>query len=144
MFSLLCLAGLLLPAAIPDVVIKGGTVFDGTGAPGRRVDIALQGDRLLAIGTDLATGPDTKVVDAAGLFIAPGFIDLHTHSDDEIIAARTQSNYNYLTQGVTTIVTGNCGFGPVDVASYYARIDLGRGRGRTCATCCRTMCCGRR
>ena len=104
MFSLLCLAGLLLPADAPDVVIKGGTVFDGTAMPGKQLDIALRGDRILAIGPNLAGGPRTKVVDAAGLFIAPGFIDLHTHSDDEIIAARTQSNYNYLTQGVTTIV----------------------------------------
>ena len=60
--------------------------------------------------------------------VAPGFIDLHTHSDEGITESRTRLNLNYLTQGVTTVVTGNCGSGPVDVARYLAAID-GHGAG---------------
>ena len=58
-----------------------------------------------------------------GLIVAPGFIDLHTHSDEGIARPRTRLNANYLTQGVTTIVTGNCGGGVLDVARYFAAID---------------------
>jgi N-acyl-D-aspartate/D-glutamate deacylase len=75
------------------------------------------------MGQNLNCGPNTHVIDATGFLIAPGFIDLHTHSDDEIVAAKTQGNYNYQTQGVTTIVTGNCGFGPVHVGTFYTRIN---------------------
>ena len=55
--------------------------------------------------------------------VAPGFIDLHTHSDEEILKPGSRLNLNYLTQGVTTVVTGNCGSGPIDVAKYLAAID---------------------
>ncbi len=55
--------------------------------------------------------------------LAPGFIDLHTHSDNALTQAKTSQNLNYLTQGVTTIVTGNCGAGPVDVAKYFKAME---------------------
>jgi N-acyl-D-aspartate/D-glutamate deacylase len=57
------------------------------------------------------------------LIICPGFIDLHNHSDQEILVNETRSAMNYLTQGCTTLVTGNCGSGPIDVAEYYDAID---------------------
>lgn len=124
MVLLLCLACCVLPpVTAPDVLIRGGTVYDGTNTPGLQIDVALQGDRILAVGRGLQAGPNTRIIDATGLLVAPGFIDLHTHSDENILAPRTQANYNYQTQGVTTIVTGNCGFGPIDVAAYYARLD---------------------
>ncbi|HZW30299.1 MAG TPA: amidohydrolase family protein, partial [Isosphaeraceae bacterium] len=105
-----------------DVVLKGGTLVDGTGAPGRRTDVALRGDRIVAIGS-FEADPKAKVIDASSLVVAPGFIDLHTHSDAGITQPRTRLNANYLTQGVTTIVTGNCGGGVLDVAKYFAEID---------------------
>ncbi len=105
-----------------DVVLKGGTLIDGTGAPARRADVAVRGDRIVAVGS-FPIDPRRKVIDVSSLVVAPGFIDLHTHSDDGITEARTRLNLNYLTQGVTTVVTGNCGSGPVDVAKYLAAID---------------------
>jgi N-acyl-D-amino-acid deacylase len=105
-----------------DVILKGGTLIDGTGAPSRPADVAIHGDRIVAVGTFEAT-PRARVVDVAGLVVAPGFIDLHTHSDQGITRPSTRLNANYLAQGVTTIVTGNCGAGVLDAARYFAAID---------------------
>src|SRR4051812_18635926 len=105
-----------------DLVLKGGTVIDGTGAPGRRADVAIRGDRIVAVGT-FDVDPKAKVIDASAWVVAPGFIDLHTHSDSSIVAARTRMNRNYQTQGVTTIVTGNCGGGALDVAKLLDAVD---------------------
>src|SRR4051812_42617697 len=105
-----------------DLVLKGGTVVDGTGAPGRRADVAIRGDRIVAVGT-FDVDPKAKVIDASAWVVAPGFIDLHTHSDSSIVAARTRMNRNYQTQGVTTIVTGNCGGGALDVAKLLDAVD---------------------
>src|SRR5579885_154841 len=120
------LLGLLLPAADappgPDFVIRGTTVYDGTGKPGRKADIAIKGDRILAIGAVPNAGK-ARVIDGTGLVVAPGFIDLHTHSDTPITEPATRANLNYLMQGVTSVVTGNCGAGPVDVAGYLKKID---------------------
>jgi len=110
-----------------DVVLKGGELIDGTGAERRRADVAIRGDRIIAVG-DLEDLPRDRTIDASSLIVAPGFIDLHTHSDSGIVADATRLNLNYLTQGVTTIVTGNCGSGPIDVRAYFAKIDA-RGAG---------------
>ena len=92
-----------------DWLIRGGTVLDGTGAPGRRADVAMSGDRVMAIGPALA-GEAAHVVDAAGCMIAPGFIDMHAHSDFALLAY--PSAEAKIRQGVTTEVTGMCGFSP--------------------------------
>jgi N-acyl-D-aspartate/D-glutamate deacylase len=126
---------LLLPAAAPveaDLVIRGATLYDGTGKPGVKGDLAIKGERIAAVGSFQAAG-NPKVLDGTGLIVAPGFIDLHNHSDiagadkpmaeSPIAQPASRANLNYLTQGVTTIVTGNCGFGPVDVASFLKQLD---------------------
>ena len=107
---------------VADVVLKGGTLVDGTGPPRRQADVAMRGDRIVAVGS-FEVDPKAKVIDVSSLIVAPGFIDLHTHSDPGITQPTTRLNRNYLTQGVTTIVTGNCGLGVLDVAKYLAAID---------------------
>jgi N-acyl-D-aspartate/D-glutamate deacylase len=115
----------LLPAADPvpaDVVIRGATLYDGTGQPGQKGDLALRGERLVAIGTFQVAG-QPKVIDGTGLVVAPGFIDLHTHSDTALLQPTTRANLCYLLQGVTTVVTGNCGSGPTDVAAHFEKLE---------------------
>ena len=92
-----------------DWLIRGGTVLDGMGTPGRRADIALTGDRIAAIAPGLAAETG-RVVDATGCIVAPGFIDMHAHSDFALLAC--PSAEAKVRQGVTTEVTGMCGFSP--------------------------------
>jgi N-acyl-D-amino-acid deacylase len=105
-----------------DVVLQNATLYDGSDQPGKVGDIAIKGDRIVAVGKFKVKGKP-RVLDCEGLCISPGFIDLHTHSDYPLQAAKTNANYNYQTQGVTTVVTGNCGAGPVDVGAYFAKLE---------------------
>src|SRR5437660_8231379 len=127
MLSLTTLALLaLLPAADPavqaDIVLRGATLYDGTGQPGRKGDLALRGERIVAVGTFTVAG-QPKILDGTGLVVAPGFIDLHTHSDTALIQPATRANLCYLLQGVTTVVTGNCGLGPTEVADHFQKLE---------------------
>ncbi len=88
------------------LVLKGGTVVDGTGASRFVADVRIEGERIAAIGANLATR-DADVEDVAGKIVAPGFIDVHTH-DDQILLAAPQM-LPKISQGVTTVVIGNCG-----------------------------------
>jgi N-acyl-D-amino-acid deacylase len=110
-----------VPQARPryDLLIAGGQIVDGTGAPRRRADIGIKGGKIAAIGT-LARLDAAEVIDAAGLVVAPGFIDVHTHADDIADAPRAE---NFVRMGVTTIVAGNCGSSALDIAKALAAID---------------------
>jgi N-acyl-D-aspartate/D-glutamate deacylase len=113
------------PGIEADIVLRGGTLVDGSGGARRVGDVALRKDRIVGVGRFRVKGKP-RVVDVRGLVIAPGFIDLHTHSDYPLLAKATRTNLCYLTQGVTTVVTGNCGAGPADVGAYLARLEKGK------------------
>src|SRR6478672_11960002 len=93
-----------------DILIRGGDLVDGTGSARRRADVAIQGDRIVAIG-DVASGADgdaATTIDATGKVVTPGFVDVHTHYDAQVFwdGALTPSPLH----GVTTALAGNCGF----------------------------------
>ena len=107
-----------------DLVIEGGELIDGTGAPRRHADIGIAGDRVVAIGK-LADQPARKRINAADRIVAPGFIDVHTH-DDCLLLQEPEGAHPKLSQGVTTVITGNCGISlaPLLTKAPPAPLDL--------------------
>ena len=95
-----------------SLLIRGGTVVDGTGAPLQAADVALEGDRIAAVGPGLR-GEAARVIDAAGLLVAPGFIDAHSHSD--LFYLECPAAESKIRQGCTTEVVGMCSFSPAPV-----------------------------
>lgn len=93
-----------------DVILKGGTVIDGSGAGGFKADVAVKADQIVAVG-DCSQWLADQVLDASGQIVAPGFIDVHTHDDVAVI--KTPEMPFKISQGVTTIVAGNCGISAV-------------------------------
>jgi len=108
-----------------DLVIRGGLVFDGRGGPAVGADIAIEGDRIVQVGTITARGREE--IDAAGLIVTPGWVDIHTHYDGQITwdSRMTPSS----TLGATTVVAGNCGvgFAPVRPGDHDMLIRLMEG-----------------
>lgn len=100
-----------------DFVIRGGTIVDGSGAPGWVADVKVSDDRITAIGTGLS---GRHSVDATGLIVAPGFIDLHSHADFTLL--RAPAAINLLSQGVTTVVGGNCGLSPFPLSASASQL----------------------
>lgn len=107
-----------------DVIVEGGEVIDGTGAPRLRADVGVFQGKIAAIG-DLASAPATERVSALGRIVAPGFIDTHTH-DDRLLLMPTAGPHPKLSQGVTTVIAGNCGvsLAPLETANPPAPLDI--------------------
>jgi len=101
-----------------DILITGGTLVDGSGAVRRRGDVGIKDGRIAAIGL-FSKGTASQVIDVAGLVVAPGFIDVHTHADD---IADTPRAENFVRMGVTSVVAGNCGGSALDVGEALANI----------------------
>jgi len=98
-----------------DLIIVNATIIDGTGQAAHDGDIGIRGDGIVKIG-QIQGKTSGWVIDAKGLVVAPGFIDMHTHCDWGLGNNDIKANLNYLTQGVTTVVTGNCGNGNFNIA----------------------------
>src|SRR5687768_7859203 len=141
LFALVSLAP-LATAAEPDtnIIFRGATIYDGTGAKPVVGDVHVKGEKIAAVGK-VGKVEGAKEVSAEGLVICPGFIDLHTHCDSglvekkerkdpsgvgELVANKTgRLNKNYVTQGCTTVITGNCGSGPVDAGAFFTALEDG-------------------
>ena len=100
-----------------DVILAGGQVVDGSGAPAYRADVGVEDGRIVAIG-DLSAAPAALRLDAGGGVVAPGFIDPHTHSDLALLL--NPEAHSKIRQGVTTEVIGNCGSSPAPLVGPHA------------------------
>ena len=120
------IVGLVLAAASPalasaqekklDILIRGGTLVDGTGSAPRIADVGISGDRITFVGDAAARGMTaTKTIDAKGMIVSPGFIDPHTHTAGDLSDSVRKSNIPYLIQGVTTVITNNDGGGTIQI-----------------------------
>jgi N-acyl-D-aspartate/D-glutamate deacylase len=105
-----------------DILLRGGQILDGSGSAAAAGDVAIRGDQIVAVG-QITPENIGETIDCTGLIVCPGFIDLHNHSDDSILAEATRTAENYIRQGCTTLVTGNCGGGAVDTEKYLSEID---------------------
>ena len=113
-----------------DLIIRGGTVVDGTGAAPRTADVAVRDGVVTEVGTDGAgrvTGSAEREIDAAGALVAPGFVDIHTHYDGQATWDSRMQPSSW--HGVTTVVFGNCGvgFAPVHVSDHDKLVELMEG-----------------
>lgn len=120
-FLLLLCKIFLAQAPQYDVLIHGGRIVDGAGAPWFTADVAIRGDKIAAIG-HLREAGATLHIDARGMVVAPGFVDIHTHARHGIFAVPTAENY--IRQGVTTLMEGNDGSSPLPLRAFLE--DLGR------------------
>ena len=103
-----------------DLLIRGGTVVDGTGAPARCADVAIRNGRIAAVGA--TSGTADRVLDADGAVVAPGFVDIHTHYDAQVFWDRMLSISPW--HGVTSVVMGNCGFGVAPTRPAHRELVL--------------------
>lgn len=110
----------LTPPQDFSILIKDGFILDGTGNPWYKGDIGIDGNRIAEIG-DLSDKRAGITIDAAGLMVSPGFIDVHTHCDRGIVEVPTVDNYIH--QGVTTVIGGNCGGHPYPLSQLFRKLE---------------------
>lgn len=103
-----------------DVIIRNGKIIDGTGNSWYYADVAVKDGKIALIQKQITVSA-TKIIDAKGLIVAPGFIDVHGHIEGSIFERPTADNYIY--DGVTTVITGNCGGSADDLQQFFFRID---------------------
>src|ERR1700723_2300426 len=126
MFKRIRLIASLLTALVPaiahsqayDLIVRHGRIVDGTGNPAYFADVAISNGRIAAIGR--IAGDAKQEIDATGLIVAPGFIDVHTHADE---IADLPHAENFVRMGVTTIVVGNCGSSALDIGKLFRDIE---------------------
>ena len=109
-----------------DVVIRNGRVFDGTGVPGAIRDLGIRDGVVVAVSTEPLDGEGAKEIDATGHWVLPGFVDVHTHYDAEVLAAPGLEES--VRHGVTTVVMGSCSLStilsdPEDSADMFSRVE---------------------
>lgn len=115
----LLLLSACLPAADFDLLIRNARVVDGAGVPWFYADVGVKDGRIARIGRGL-TGDASRTIEARSRVLAPGFIDVHTHTEGNL--ERDPTARNFLRGGVTTIITGNCGYSFLDLPSWFARL----------------------
>jgi N-acyl-D-amino-acid deacylase len=104
-----------------DLIIRNARVIDGTGNPWYRADVAIANGRIAAVGR-MADAKAVRTIDGAGRVLAPGFIDVHTHIEQGI--EKVPRADNYLVDGVTSVVTGNCGGSETDLAAWFRQLEM--------------------
>jgi N-acyl-D-amino-acid deacylase len=109
------------PPARFDLVIRGGSVIDGTGSPARPADVGIRAGSIVAVEPCLGKG--RREIDASGLTVAPGFIDVHTHAENVLVLPRAE---NFVRDGVTTVIAGNCGESPDDIGASLEEAERRR------------------
>ena len=103
-----------------SILIKGGLILDGTGAPAFQADVGIRGQKIAKIG-DIDERKAKRVIQAQDLTVTPGFIDVHTHAERNLASVPTADNY--LHQGVTTLIGGNCGSHPFPLEEFFKQIE---------------------
>ena len=103
-----------------DILIRNGKIIDGSGNSWYYGDIAVKDGKIAAVGRQLNYAGE-KTIDATGLIVAPGFIDVHTHLEED--EAKDPNATNFIMDGVTTCITGNCGSSNTDIGKYLHFID---------------------
>jgi len=116
----LFLPAMLLAQQHFDIIIKNGKIVDGAGNPAFDGDVGIVKNKIISIG-ELSKSKAGKIIDASGLIVAPGFIDVHTHIEGDEKTTPTADNFIY--DGVTTVITGNCGSSNTDIRKYFKFLD---------------------